>query len=161
MASRSIPPAHTYQMFGTSDASLTPARADYEQFLDLPLAPCQSMVTGTSSADRRSNCPSSTQGISAPTSVPNIRKRHRNRRRNNTSSQTSVADTANIPENGNQRESAQKTIDNDRPAKRARKVASTSTPDDGAAVRNQSAAGRFSHRQPSVQVPAGVQYPHK
>ncbi|KAF7346026.1 hypothetical protein MSAN_01828500 [Mycena sanguinolenta] len=96
-----------------------------------------------------SNVPSSTPGHS------NSHKRHRSRRRNNPSSQPSVVDTANISENGNQHKRTQTNADSDRPTKRARKAASTSTPDDGAVVPDQSAAGRLDRRQPTVPVPAG------
>ncbi|KAF7357496.1 hypothetical protein MSAN_01345900 [Mycena sanguinolenta] len=108
-------------------------RIDDEQSLCGPTVPRPSLVTGTNEAARRSY---SHPDLSAPSTAPKTRKRHRNHRRYNPASQTSVADTGNTSKSVNDSNRTQN-VDSDRSAKRARKGASQK---DGSAVSNHSTA---------------------
>ncbi|KAF7346031.1 hypothetical protein MSAN_01829100 [Mycena sanguinolenta] len=163
MATQRFPP-NTNRMPEASakDASQTLTRTDHEQAsLHVPSTPSGSLAGGPgANRRRRYNHPSSNEDLSTPSSVPNARKRHRNRPRHNASSQVSVAGTGNTEaEDANQRDRTQMNVDNDRarPAKRARKGASTLTLDDRTAVRNQSTANtRFNRRQNPGHAAAGL-----
>ncbi|KAJ6466447.1 hypothetical protein C8R45DRAFT_489244 [Mycena sanguinolenta] len=129
MATRRFPPEITHRMLKARarDAS---TRSDHEQPSYVPPVPRRSLA-GEPGANRRYNHPSSNEDLSAPPAVLNARKRHRNRRRDNPASQGSVSDM-NPTEEGTER--TQRNADTDRPAKRARKGASS---DDDPASRNQ------------------------
>ncbi|KAJ6466398.1 hypothetical protein C8R45DRAFT_488347 [Mycena sanguinolenta] len=181
MASRRTTPTapeHTHRTLHANDASPTP-RTAHEQSPGLPRVPCSPSLqsdnpnpvvldthhsepvsqdpsriappaNGTP-AHPRANHPSSNEDPSAPSSVANARKRHRNRRRNNASSQTSVADTGRTSEVGSR---TQTNVEDNRPTKRARKAALS--PDHGRAARNQATAGaRFNRRQSSSNAATG------
>ncbi|KAF7346021.1 hypothetical protein MSAN_01828000 [Mycena sanguinolenta] len=128
-----IEPPH--RTLSASDASLALSRRDHEQpSLNVPPAPRQTLAREHGVG--RYNYPSSNEAFSAPSTVPNARKRHRNGRRNNPAPQTSVLDT-NPANDGNEARRTQKNVDSERPVKRPRRGASQK---DGPAVRNQPTA---------------------
>ncbi|KAF7346050.1 hypothetical protein MSAN_01831000 [Mycena sanguinolenta] len=155
MASRRTAPEQTSTLptLAASDAlsTLTPPTRteDEESSFHLPSASRQSVIAGT---NRRSNHPDSIQNPPAPSTLPIPRKRHRNHRRNNPSSQTSVVDAGNPSEDRNRRKRTQKNVDNDRPARRAKNGASSYG---GLANRAQSSGNTgFKRRQTSTNAAA-------
>ncbi|KAF7346019.1 hypothetical protein MSAN_01827800 [Mycena sanguinolenta] len=160
MASRRSTPEVTHLMPDASARDAPPkwlACTDHESSLRVPPVPCRSgsLVTRIKGADRRSN-PSSDEVLSAPSTVPNARKRHRNRRCNHPSEphtqNTSFPDRIH-------RKHAQTNGDSETPAKRVRKA--VALPIGGPGVRNQSTPNtRFKRRKTSTSAATGEQDIH-
>ncbi|KAJ6466455.1 hypothetical protein C8R45DRAFT_1079672 [Mycena sanguinolenta] len=127
----------------------SPASARHSE----PVSPDPAPPADRTPAHRRADHPSSNEDPSTPSAVPTARKRHRNRCRNNPSSQTCAADTLNTSEEGNRAKRTRENADSERPAKRARKAASS--PDGPVAHKQPSADTGFSGRQISANVATG------